>query len=146
MKKGILIIGERESGKSFLSQLLASGFSKEYVSNLPGRFKELFKQKFPFLGCHKNTKIIIIDDVTSEKIIKNMSTVILNEKLLFQIPERGYCSINPKIIINCDEKLRGTILRNFETKYSKSFQLIDTTNPLELKALLELKNEITRNN
>jgi len=145
MKKGILIIGKNESGKTFLSKHLASGCASEFIEFFQGRYNQMVNSSFPFNGCHIEAKIIIIDDVTSELTLDKFVKIISEQKGIV-VERRGMESftINPIIIINCDEKLRQKVIKKFDSKYSEFFQLIDTTNPLQLKFILDLKNQIAR--
>jgi predicted AAA+ superfamily ATPase len=54
MKKGILIVGKRESGKSWLSQLLTSETPKKNIYRIDGRnMRDHFEDDLKHCLCNK---------------------------------------------------------------------------------------------
>lgn len=64
MHKSIIITGPNGSGKTSIATDIASKFfPNEEVTFLQGFKTKLFENPFLFYKCHRNTKIVIIDDI-----------------------------------------------------------------------------------
>lgn len=144
MKKGILIIGNNASGKSYLSKLLIQETPKENVFRTKGEFiKHHLKNDLKHRGCHENTSVFFVDDVCSMSVLNMYANEIKNQSMTVKRLNQSIIEINPRIIMNCTEKLTDKILKDFDSKYADYFQLINTSNPLKIIDAIALMDKVT---
>lgn len=62
-KKGLIILGKENTGKSMLARVITSGYQKEEVILIDGRNKNFLDNKFTFHRVTERTKVILIDDL-----------------------------------------------------------------------------------
>lgn len=144
MKKGILIVGKRESGKSWLSKILTSEMPKEDVYRIHGRSKkDHLKDDLKYCLCNENTSVFFVDDVKYIEILNVYANAVKNQSVTIMSLNKSIIEINPRIIINCDEELMDEILEDFDSKYSDYFKLINTSEPLKIIDVMALMDSVT---
>lgn len=99
MQKPIIIIGQPESGKSFLADQLSLIYNNVfYISGRSTRFTD---DSFPFRGLTQMHDLIIIDDVQSFFSIKHLMECNIIE--VIQPYTRNFLIQPPQIIITLHE-------------------------------------------
>lgn len=105
MNKGIIIIGKELSGKTRLANDFAKTYNEENVCFIDGKNFEL-GYKYPFQNCTKETKVLIIDEITTTSIIMNFYNL-LSENLIVNKPHEPFFDIKiDKLIIVCTSKIK----------------------------------------
>jgi adenosyl cobinamide kinase/adenosyl cobinamide phosphate guanylyltransferase len=143
MKKGILIIGNKASGKSYLSKLLTSETPKENVHYIAGRRTNLETDTFKYQHVHKKTSVVLVDDVNNMKNFHLYVNAVKQQSITVHRLGDTSFEINTRIIMNCDEEMTDEILKDFDSKYADYFQLINTSEPLKIIEAMVLMDAVT---
>lgn len=99
MKKGILLIGQRETGKSRIAKLLMDG--KKQASFI-GREPKIFDNRFFFSDCEKDTEVVYIDDLSNHKRQLEEFFNVITDGLTIDKKCKTPFKIHPQIIISID--------------------------------------------
>lgn len=99
MKKGIIIIGPKSSGKSLQAKKIASQYPEKNVMILDGKDIIRNSTHFYFGGCEENTELLIIDEVVNANDIG--SFVNFTEGIMVNKQGRNPFHISPKIVVVC---------------------------------------------
>lgn len=123
MKKGILIIGKPQSGKSRLASLLMS--DKEFII-INGR-QDLVNNNFLFSLCKKSTEFIFIDDFNIK--LNDMYFLInIIDKVNVGKPYEKSFTINPKIIVSISLINSDNLDLTYLSEYFEIFELKNLLN------------------
>lgn len=131
LKKGILLIGTIDVGKSMLANIIMDG-KKQITIN--GRDNHLLESLFMFSDCSIDTEIIHIDDLLDLKKLELFFNAITNG---VEVDKRGQKSftIYPQIIISINCKMKDLEFTASLTRRFDVFQLSACrTNFIPLKA------------
>ena len=113
MKKRQLIIGEKRSGKSFLSRSISMAFSNPVF--LPSW--EVLNRNFKFHQLCSDTDLIIVDEVKKSE-LENVSSFFYAKYLnINKRNEKPFKIERPHIIIICEvlkQEINQSILNRFE--------------------------------
>ncbi|MHB1278264.1 MAG: hypothetical protein ACYC1Q_07690 [Bacteroidia bacterium] len=107
MKKGIIITGPPESGKSTKAREIASQFPQECVTWISGRDNGL-NSRFAFRDCTEKTECIIVDDINDTKKLELFIGAITGS-ILVNKPYQHAFEIKPKIILVYDGDISESI-------------------------------------
>lgn len=115
-KKGILLIGNINVGKSRLANIIMDG-KKQVTIN--GRNTDLFKYRGMFSNCERDTEIVHIDDLLKFKNQLPLFFNMITDGVEVDKQAQKAFSIFPQIIIsiNCkmkDLELTPSLIRRFD--------------------------------
>lgn len=95
-----VIIGKPGSGKSTLALHHAKSYKNNEVFKTSGN---MLKSVFCFSGCSKETKLVIVDEITS---IAQLEKLIFSEEIEVFSRYNEPFTINPKIILVCSSNIK----------------------------------------
>lgn len=124
MQKITLIIGPRESGKSFLAHNIESIFKNPVLYSGRGFDSD---SSFVFSEVDEETDLIIIDDIPKNEVENKIlclfpSTIIINKRFA-EIIEIA----RPKIIVTCELTMEELSKFNFGPSFYRRVDIIDTS-------------------
>jgi len=137
MKKGTIIIGPKNSGKTDLAFFLANlkGYTEAEITLMNGR--TFSDHPFNFSACTPDTNLIIIDDVASVFEFERLYNCIGEEAILVQKPRVRSFVITPDIIITCQSDITSDMLRT-DACFTNRFDIVDITPTVEATPVLLL--------
>ena len=104
MKKGTLIIGQRNSGKTSKATEIASDYNADQVvwlSNL-----KTDQGPFYFVDCNRSTSLVIIDEVRQVQQIENL-LLIVRHGIQVNKPGQLPFKIAPQFILVCSPMIEA---------------------------------------
>ena len=121
MKKGTIIIGPANSGKTLDSRSISSKF--DHIRFFDGNSS--LKSPFAFSSCSKETELVVIDELKNLDEIEAFYSHI-SKGILVNKPQEESFVIHPEIVIVCKEHITAEQLPK-NNAFLRRFNIIDKT-------------------
>lgn len=126
MTKGILFIGDAETGKSRTARQIQKLYGDDAVYLNGRRFKT--DNPFFFANCRPNTKIVIIDEIIHAKDLQFFTQFVPGKLMVNALNQNPFEIELEKLIIICASEIKKSDLPT-GASFTKRFEVIEFPHP-----------------